>query len=77
MTSEYEQYTHHGERVWVRKDLKGKHREHCLCHDCDHFRPDDRDNCCSVATLLYMVCKLQGIVTPVWECPSFAPKGGK
>ena len=27
-------YKHHGVNVSVREDLKGKHREHCLCWIC-------------------------------------------
>jgi hypothetical protein len=30
-------YEHHGHNVAVRSDLKGKHREHCLCYRCSKF----------------------------------------
>ena len=34
------QYNHHGIDVVVREDLKGTHREHCLCHaPCGKFEP--------------------------------------
>lgn len=70
----YELYEHHGERVWVKSDLRGKHREHCLCHSCGKLKIGDRENSCWIATLLFSLCILQNIVTPVWECPKFSPK---
>jgi hypothetical protein len=35
-----EQYKHHGDEVYVDRELKGKYREHCLCHQCWRFTPD-------------------------------------
>ena len=36
--SNIERYEHHGTDVAVQSELKGKHREHCLCYqDCDRF----------------------------------------
>jgi len=37
----YEKYTHHDVEVWVRKDLKGKDREHCLCWNCIKFKNNE------------------------------------
>lgn len=71
---EFERYEHHGEDVAVRSDLKGKHRDYCLCHSCDKFKPGDREANCDIANLLYRVCVLTGITTPVWECPEFEEK---
>lgn len=69
--SQYEQYVHHGRQVRVRKDLKGQHRAHCLCHRCSRFTPADRGANCYIANLVYAVCVAQDLVLPVWECPNF------
>jgi hypothetical protein len=68
-----EQYEHHGEVVWVRSDLKGKHKEHCLCYECGLFFPDEPENCL-IAELNFSVCVAFNVVLPVWECPRFEPK---
>jgi len=69
------EYVHHGWNVKVRKDLKGRHRDHCLCHRCKHFVPnvpgeDNPDNC-EIAQRVYELCVDHGLVLPVWECPEF------
>lgn len=69
--SEYGRYIHHGSMVWVREDLKGKHRDYCLCHSCKKFKPIDQEHHCKTADLLYRLCILADLVTPVWECPQF------
>lgn len=67
-----ENYEHHGKKVFVREDLKGKHREHCLCYSgCTWFRPGREDNC-PIAKAVYRNCVEFGIVTPMWECPVFS-----
>jgi hypothetical protein len=67
----FEQYEHHGATVTVRSDLKGQHREHCLCFQgCTAFKPDQPDNC-PIAAAVYKNCVDFNIVTPVWECPRF------
>jgi len=66
-----EKYEHHGRMVWVDSELKGKHRDHCLCHKCCRFIPDDREENCPIANVVYRVNVLTGITTPVWECPEF------
>lgn len=71
MSKRFELYTHHDRPVWVRSDLKGKHREHCLCWSCSRFHPDDRANNCPIANALYAFDVFTGTVTPVWECPKF------
>jgi len=70
---EYERYKHHDNWVWVRKDLKGKHRDYCLCHCCASFFPEDRKKNCPIANMLYAIDCFADIVTPVWECPLFRP----
>lgn len=74
MSSRFEAYIHHGEAVWVNKELKGKHREHCLCYSCERFTPEDREKNCKIANLLYAVSVAMALVTPVWECPLFEEK---
>ena len=63
----FEMYEHHGNKVYVKSSLKGKHREHCLCFNCSKFEPG-----CSKAKLLYNLCIELKMVTPVWECPDFS-----
>ena len=71
MSKEIAWYEHHGTTVAVRADLKGKHREHCLCHRCLRLDTEHRATNCPIANLLYAVCCLADVVTPVWECPLF------
>ncbi len=66
-----ERYVHHGRKVYVDVLLKGKHRYHCLCFRCSSFVPRDRVLNCDVAEMLYRICCVTNIVTPVWECPNF------
>lgn len=66
----YEQYSHHGVEVFVRSDLKGKHREFCLCFSCDKFKPGTPDNC-SIANDTFQNCVKHNLTTPVFECPKF------
>jgi hypothetical protein len=63
-------YEHHGAVVFVREDLKGTHREHCLCFECGKFAPNTDHNC-SHARELYAFCIRHDMVTPVFECPHF------
>ena len=64
------QYDHHGVKVSVREDLKGTHREVCLCHRCANFKPGTSANC-PIAQTLYQLCARESLVTPVFECPKF------
>ena len=68
------QYEHHGRMVYVDEDLKGRHREHCLCFRCAKFHPEDRAKNCPIANLNYAMDVLLNLVTPVWECPEFKEK---
>lgn len=65
-------YVHHNPArpVAVREDLKGKHREHCLCFSCDRFIPADGPKC-PIAAELFALCQKHDLVAPVWECPEF------
>ena len=66
----FEQYEHRGKKVWVRGDLKGKHRDFCLCFKCKKFKPGQETNC-GIAKQLYDVCRWNNLTTPVWECNKF------
>lgn len=66
-----EKYMHHGKEVSVDSELKGKHREHCLCFKCAYLNLEDHAKNCKIANLLYAVCCECGITTPVYECPCF------
>lgn len=70
--SPYEQYVHHNPKrpVWVRKDLRGCHRDVCLCWGCGRFTPG-RDTNCRIAQDLFRLCVDNELVTPVFECPDF------
>ena len=72
-----EKYKHHDEEVFVDSRLKGKHRDHCLCHKCKKFTPDDYATQCPIANELFGVCLNHGLVTPVYECPEFDDKRTK
>lgn len=64
-------YEHHGHQVYVQEELKGKHKEHCLCYQgCRLFKPGTKDNCI-IAGNLFIIDQHFGLVTPVWECPRF------
>lgn len=65
----FEKYVHHEVEVSVRSDLKGKHREHCLCYSCDRYV--NGEFVCPIAKKVYKTCKEYNLVSPVWECPSF------
>jgi hypothetical protein len=67
------QYEHHGKTVWVREDLKGLHRQHCLCHTCGRWPKGQEHPTCQIAKALYQICCEFGVVTPVWECPGWLP----
>lgn len=69
-----ERYEHHGRVVAVEADLKGKHRQYCLCYGCARFNPGEADHC-PIARRIYETCVEHGVVTPVWECPDFVIAG--
>lgn len=69
-----EKYIHHGIEVTVYSSLKGRHREHGLCHDCKLFFPENPEKNCAIANQLFEFDIRHGITTPVWECPVFVKK---
>ena len=66
---EFIQRMHHGRLVWVDEELKGLHRDYCLCYSCDKFFPDSVEANCKTAKAVYQLCVAEGLVLPVWECP--------
>ena len=71
------QYEHHGELVWVIAELKGKHRENCLCYKCSKFFPEDREKNCKIANDTYENCVKNSLTTPVYECKEFDYTGNE
>ena len=71
VTPIYTQYEHHGRLVWVRLDLKGTHRNLCLCFSCQKFTPEDREKNCPISNDTFENCVKHGLTTPVTECPEF------
>jgi hypothetical protein len=47
--------------------------DHCLCLSCNKFHPGSIDNC-EIANLLYKICVMHELVTPVYECPEWEEK---
>jgi len=70
---DFEQYKHHGTDVWVRKDLKGKHRDYCLCYQCKKLYIEDRERNCPISNQIFGLCVREDLVLPVWECRKFEP----
>jgi len=78
--SEVIRYDHTwGERivnVAVFADLRGKHREHCLCFaGCMFFHPGEANNC-EIAQTNFENCVRFDVVLPVYECPKYRPMIG-
>ena len=73
-----EKYQHHDRTVHVVSEVKGKHREHCLCHSCGKFKPGKSDNCV-YAQHNYTFCLMPGgpMVVPVYECEDYVRKEEK
>ena len=72
----YELYEHHGTEVTVREDLKGRHREFCLCHSCNiaNLYDEQKGKKCPIANKVFALCKSHHLVLPVWECQMFEEK---
>jgi hypothetical protein len=70
MKHDYEQYKHHGNLVWVETDMKGTHRDICLCWNCTKLNPGLPGNC-PIAQRLFELDVEFKLVTPVLECPEF------
>lgn len=67
-------YKHYGQTVAVDGELKGKHKEHCLCYRCKKLVIGDRRKNCNLAEDNFANCQLHNVVLPVWECPKFEVK---
>jgi len=67
-----EKFFHHRD-TWGFQELRGKHREVCLCWSCKKFRPEHSDNC-FIAESVFNLNKTHGITTPVLECSVFERK---
>lgn len=65
----YSRYEHHGTMVYVRTDLKGRHRDYSLCYRCQAFVPDGVN--CPIAEIIHDLNKSFGVITPMWECGGF------
>jgi hypothetical protein len=71
MEKQIEKYEHHGELVSVFSEVRGKHREFCLCFQgCARFKPGQPDNC-EIAQATFENCVKYNTVTPMWECPKY------
>lgn len=74
--SEIIKFEHHGKEVFAQKELKGKHRDYCLCWKCGKLKPGAEDNC-KIAALLYRLDILAEVTTPVFYCREFSEKTEK
>lgn len=72
----FEKYTKFNKEFHVQSDLKGKHKEHCLCYSCDLFHPENTLEFpnCYLAQGLFQYNINNTITTPVWECGDFIEK---
>ena len=67
----YEQIDKGDVRTWVRKDLKGRQKEHCMCWNCRKFMPETDHKGCSIIREVLKLASINNIVLPVWECAVF------
>ena len=70
-----EQYEHYGKKVFVQQDLKGKHRDYCLCFKCKKLDVEDIDKNCPIAKKIFSICIDEHLVLVIWECPQFDEEG--
>ncbi len=68
-------FMHHNVKVSAMDHLRGRHRDHCLCFQCKKLNIEDREKNCKIANLLFSVCKMCEITTPVFYCKEFIAKG--
>lgn len=72
-----DKYEHHSVEVTVLSEIKGQHRQHCLCYNgCKFFKPGTSENC-EIAKATFKNCVTFNIVTPVYECPKYARLAAK
>ena len=65
---------HNGSTVWVRADLQGRQKEHCICWSCRKFQPDTADKGCPIICSVLQLAAEKGVILPVWACPVFDKK---
>ena len=65
---------HNGSTVWVRADLQGRQKEHCICWSCRKFQPDTADKGCPIICSVLQLAVQKGVILPVWACPVFDEK---
>ncbi len=70
----YEQMDKGNAKTWVRKDLKGRQKEFCMCWDCVKFMPETEHKGCSMIKDVLLLASRNSIVLPVWECAAFEAK---
>lgn len=68
------EFQHHGIAVKAREDLIGKHREFCLCHQCNKLNIENSNKNCKIANALFALDCLCEITTPVFYCKEFENK---
>lgn len=74
MKKDVTKYIHHDKEVSVFTQMKGLHREYCLCYQCKNFIPENRQQNCPIANNLFKFDQENGVTTPVWECEEFEPE---
>jgi hypothetical protein len=67
----YVRYSHKGEDVFVRHDMKGREKDYSLCTNCQNIK-DDCDEQSDA-----MIGAEKEVVLIVWACPDFFPAGAK
>ena len=67
-------FRHHQHIVTAKRELKGKYKQFCMCHECRHFHPDDRPRNCHIANQLFPIMVRTGVTIVIWECPEFEPR---
>ena len=72
---ETEKYEHHGVKVSAISELKGKHRDICLCWNCALFSPGNANGQpnCSLAQMNFEMDVKFHLITPVIECQIYVP----
>jgi hypothetical protein len=64
---------HYGVGVWVNPTLEAIRHDECLCWNCAKMKPGSDDHC-RTAAMLYAVCRLCNVATPVTRCPDWQSK---
>lgn len=60
----------HGFMVYENPTIEAIRRDECLCLNCGRFKPGT-DEHCRIAALLFAVCRIGGVTTPVSRCPDW------